>query len=95
MEEILLYIKTKHPVSSGIIYCLSRLVIIFKYVVIQNGPVGILGIELFYSRYYRKSTITLVPDTRITTTMMILCGLGRIVELLTRLAMFLSILVNL
>lgn len=27
MEEILQYIKTKHPVSSGIIYCLSRLVV--------------------------------------------------------------------
>ena len=26
MEEILQYIKTKHAVSSGIVYCLSRLV---------------------------------------------------------------------
>jgi len=28
MEEILQYIKTKHAVSSGIVYCLSRLVIV-------------------------------------------------------------------
>lgn len=30
MDEILKYIKTKHAVSSGIIYCLSRFVIIDK-----------------------------------------------------------------
>ena len=31
MDEILKYIKTKHAVSSGIIYCLSRFVITFFY----------------------------------------------------------------